>query len=802
MIRSVKQMNAVDWSKSTNSNENAGFGALQTDAGCLPLAAMCVKAQATGLLAEIVVRQEFYNPTDDSLEATYIFPLPPRAAVTQLKMHVAGKTIESQLKERSEARQAYREAVRRGNQAALLEEDRSDVFTLQVGNLPTHERIEVELRLSVLLDASAGTAELRFPLVVAPRYVSGLPLRLPPVGQGVAEDTVNVPDASRITPPVLLPGFPNPVRLSLAVELTKGTLPPGVDAASQMSCSLENTVIQDHETLRIEVSPRESVNRDFVLRFPVASEHVSTALRTSSVGPDRPDVFSLTLMPPKLSPTELPIARDIVFLLDHSGSMHGWKIVAARRALGRMIDTLHDHDHFGVIAFNHETNSLPGECSLLKASNANRWRALQWISQVSSSGGTELRRALEDALQQLSSDTQSRREKIVVIVTDGQIAGEDEVLRLLGTSSFAKELRAFTIGIDQAVNEGFLRRVADHFQGQCHLVESEQRLDESLESIKQSLDLPMLTQVQLEPINCDWELSRTIPSRLPDLYPGRSVLIFGRCHKSRDEFGFRVHGLDRSGKAWASEAIGQPTSLGKLLPQWGRAMIRELEDRGAAHGGDDGLRKEIVDVSLESGVISRFTAFVAIDPSRIVNPEGQNTEVTQPVEFPAGWEVPAYSSLSSVTGPPILAACSMSQTADYSLRSPRRLKLGFPKWHRVVEQQKPWQKVLLDAVDLEAQDVRVRPISGQHQVVYVTKSKRVTRKALSDSDRRELLEWALSFCGISDYGVLTTERSVRTTQDVGRFRIEFNLKVYPPASRQVLRLTIIDINQSQKLPNS
>ncbi|MCA9166407.1 MAG: hypothetical protein KDB23_02005, partial [Planctomycetales bacterium] len=347
--------------------------------------------------------------------------------------------------------------------------------------------------------------------------------------------------------------------------------------------------------------------------------------------------------------------------------------------------------------------------------------------------------------------------------------------------------------IDQAVNEGFLRRIADRFQGQCHLVESEQRLDESLESIRQSLDLPILTQVHLEPIDCEWEPSMTIPARLPDLHSGRAITIFGRCRKCRDQFGLRVRAVDRLGKTWVSEVMHQPTSSGALLPQWGRMMIRELEDRGAAYGGNDVLRKEIVDVSLESGAISRFTAFVAMDRSQIVNPGGHNTEVTQPVEFPAGWADPVCARLSSAAGPPTLAACSMSRNNAYDLLSPRRLKMGFPKWQRVAERQAPWQQVLLNAVDLEAQDVRVRPNSGAHQVVYVTKSKRVTRTALSDSDARELLEWAVSICGISDYGVMTTARSVRIAQDAGRFHIEFSLQVYPPASRHMLRLTILDI---------
>ncbi|MCA9214426.1 MAG: hypothetical protein KDB27_15250 [Planctomycetales bacterium] len=156
---------------------------------------------ATGLLVDIVVRQEFHDSTDDSLEATYIFPLPPCAAATRLNLHVLCRMIKSQLIEHGGARQTYHGALRRGQQAAMLEKERSDVFTLQDGNLPPGVCVEVELRLSLLLDAFVGMAEFRFPLVVAQRYFSGSPLRLTPVDLGVAEDTLNVPDASRISPP-------------------------------------------------------------------------------------------------------------------------------------------------------------------------------------------------------------------------------------------------------------------------------------------------------------------------------------------------------------------------------------------------------------------------------------------------------------------------------------------------------------------------------------------------------------------------------------------------------------------------
>ena len=201
------------------ATEHAGFGALETTRGCLPLVSLDVRAKITGLHYQVAVSQAFRNSLDEALEATYIFPLPDRAAVTRFQMRVGDRVIDGELKERGQARADYDQAIRDGHRAAIAEEERSGTFSLRVGNIPPKEEVQVELTLVGPLPVSAGEATFQFPLVVAPRYVPGVPLDGPSVGAGWASDTDQVPDASRVTPPVLLAGFPNPVRLSLEVTV-------------------------------------------------------------------------------------------------------------------------------------------------------------------------------------------------------------------------------------------------------------------------------------------------------------------------------------------------------------------------------------------------------------------------------------------------------------------------------------------------------------------------------------------------------------------------------------------------------
>jgi Ca-activated chloride channel family protein len=613
------------------TDEEAGFGSLTSEKGVLPLKALDVVARIDGLLARTTVCQTFVNTHGEPVEATYIFPLPDRAAVTSFRMEVAGRVIEAALKERGEARREYDKAIEAGQRAAITEEERSGVFTLRVGNLMPGEEAVLRLTMTGPLSYSDTEATFRFPLVVAPRYIPGTPLPGPSVGAGVESDTDAVPDASRISPPVLLPGFPNPVRLSLSVEVHGGGLPVG-----DFRSSLHSVVVEEEaDAWKIAVQPGERPNRDFILRYAIGTKKVATSLTLQPDADGKEGTFSLTLVPP-LSQTQKQKARDIVFILDRSGSMGGWKMVAARRALARMVDTLTERDQFTVYAFDDTVESPAsfGDAALVPATDRNRFRAVEFLAKIDARGGTELAQPLNRAVDTLAGED-AGRDRIMVLVTDGQVGNEDQILRALGDR--VKSLRIFTLGIDQAVNEGFLKRLALLGGGSCELVESEDRLDAVMDKVHRRIGTPVLAGLRLEAAGLKLDPHSVVPDRLPGLFPGTPLLIQGRFHGAANG-SVALHGTDAAGRAWTEKVAGQPSDNVAVTSIWARGFVRALEDRYAAGRGDlSKLEKQLVEMSLRFGVLCRFTAFIAVDVKEVVNPGGKVHRVTQPVEPAAGW---------------------------------------------------------------------------------------------------------------------------------------------------------------------
>lgn len=409
------------------ADDDAGFGALRTPRGVLPLKRMDIRGRVDGLLAQLSVRQTFVNALEEPLEATYIFPLPDRAAVSRFRMEVAGQVIDGVLQERAQARREYEEAIEAGHRASIAEEERPGVFTLRVGNLLPGEEATVELELTGPLPFAEGEVTFRFPLVVAPRYIPGTPLPGPAVGSGVEPDTDAVPDASRISPPVLLPGFPNPVALSLSVDIHSALV-----ATEAIRSSLHAVVEEVGDGYRrVSLQPGERLDRDFILRYRLGSGSIGTALavQADEDGKSSEGTFALTIVPPALS-SSTASRRDVVFVIDRSGSMSGWKLVAARRALCRMVDTLGPADRFNVLAFDHEVESPEGfpEAGLVAATDRQRFRAVEFLTKVDSRGGTEMAEPLVRAATILAAGERGR-DRVLVLVTDGQVGNEDQILR-------------------------------------------------------------------------------------------------------------------------------------------------------------------------------------------------------------------------------------------------------------------------------------------------------------------------------------------------------------------------------------
>ncbi len=614
--------------------DEAGFGCLRTERGCLPLAALDVDARVAGIVASIDVAQTFVNTMGVPIEATYIFPLPDRAAVHRFRMEVAGRVIEGVVDERGAAREQYDDAIAKGHRAAITEEERPGVFTLRVGNLMPGEAATVHLSLVGPLPVDDGEVTFRFPLVVAPRYMPGAPLGGEQAGLGAAGDTSLVPDASRISPPVRLPGLANPVRLGLRVAIEDAV-------AHQVASSLHAVTSVHRDAKVIEVQPGEKLDRDFILRWRLDGGELTSSLRCIDDADGQGGTFMVTLVPP----STVAVAgkpRDVVFVLDRSGSMQGWKMVAARRAAARMIDTLTSRDRFCTIAFDNTTELLPA-AGLVDATDRNRFGAVEALAKVDARGGTEMAEPLREAMSMLAGGTLDR-ERVIVLVTDGQVGNEDHILRELAPS--LRNIKMFTLGVDQAVNAAFLRRLASAGGGLCELVESEDRLDDVMAKVHRRIGTPIATELQLVPTGLEIDASSVSPSKLPDVYAGAPVTILGR---------YRGAAPPSASVELVGSALGDPLRerLSRqakaydardtqwLAASWARARIRDLEDRYAA--GAREVESTIITTSKRFGVLSRFTAFLAVDRAEIANRGGRLAQIVQPVEMPAGWDGGATS---------------------------------------------------------------------------------------------------------------------------------------------------------------
>ncbi|MEJ7597987.1 MAG: VIT domain-containing protein [Kofleriaceae bacterium] len=656
---------------------DAGFGALETARGLLPLTALQVDARVTGVIASIEVAQTFVNTTGTTIEATYVFPLPDRAAVHKFTMEVGGRVIDGLVEERGLARAQYDQAIAAGHRAAITEEERGGVFTLRVGNLGHGESAIVRLSLVGPLPVDDGEVTFRFPLVVAPRYMPGSAIGGDQAGLGVAPDTDLVPDASRISPPVLLPGLRNPVRLALRVTLEDHHLH---DVAS----SLHAVTTAHRDAQVIEVQPGERLNRDFILRWRLDGSALRSSLVCADDDDGRGGTFLLTMVPPSTT-TVAAKPRDIVFVIDRSGSMEGWKMVAARRAAARMIDTLTSRDRFCAIAFDDQVDLIP-EPQLVAATDRNRFRAVEALAKVDARGGTELADPLNRAAHFLAGG-HDERERVIVLVTDGQVGNEDHILRELAPN--LRKVRMFTLGIDRAVNASFLRRLASAGGGLCELVESEDRLDAVMSKVHRRIGTPIATELALREIGFELDHDTIAPKRLPDVYAGAPVTILGR-----------YRGTAGRGAAFEIEgsSLGDPLRVRItrepecehapwLAASWARAAIRDKEDRYAIGERGD-LEREIVELSRTYRVLSRFTAFLAIDRSEVVNAGGYLKQVVQPVEQPEGWAAAppppllgglARTRLGGTMAPPI----APPMPAPMARPAPMMQRLGAPRPNEV-----------------------------------------------------------------------------------------------------------------------
>jgi Ca-activated chloride channel homolog len=581
-----------------------------------------VRIRVTGPIARVAVTQEFLNPTAGWLEGVYVFPLPEGAAVDAMRLQVGERVLEGQIREREEARQAYQQAREAGKKTSLLEQERPNIFTMSVANLGPGETAVVDIEYQEVVRYDQGEFRLRFPMVVGPRYIPGTDPVAGAPGTGWGTNTTAVPDAERITPPVRHPleGAVNPVRLT--IELDAGF--PLKRVVSAYHPIITTPVSKTGLSIAL-TDAAVPADRDFELVWvPDPGKQPAAAVFTEWHG-GQPYALVLLLPAASANVADSRLPREVIFVIDTSGSMAGASIQQARLALDEALAALAPGDRFNVIQFNSRTERLfPAP---VPAGRTEIERARRWVQGLQANGGTEMLPALRAALE---GDAETGGVRQVVFVTDGLVANEDQLFAYLSQS--LGRSRLFTVGIGAAPNGHFMTKAAQFGRGTYTYIGSPGEVGEKMGALFRKLEHPVLGDVT---VNWGSESVETWPARVPDLYLGEPVVLLARLGATASAE-LTVSGR-RGTDPWETrlrvEAGPDETGIHKL---WARKKIAGLMDR-LREGGDRGeVRSAVVAVALQHHLVSAHTSLVAVDvtPTRPAGVSSGTANV--PVAVPAG----------------------------------------------------------------------------------------------------------------------------------------------------------------------
>lgn len=557
----------------------------------LPTLAMdtTVHMQVHGLLAEVTVRQTYRNDAGDWREGRYLLPLPENAAVGGLAMRVGERVIEGEIREKAEARAVYEAAAAAGQRASLVAQNRPNLFQTAVANIGPGEEIEIEVRYWQPVAYRDGVFSLGLPLTLTPRYTSA-------AGEGPFSPDAEVLHAADGSAEA---GSALPPTLVLTAEIEAGLPLQRIDSPTHPVTAWAEGGIH-RVTLRELV---EASDRDFELEWaPVPSKAPRSAVFTDRVGGE--DFALLMLVPPTLPVAPLP--RELILVIDNSGSMSGASMTQAIEAADRALARLRPGDRFNLIRFDDDFDQLFPEA--VPAEPANVARARAFVRALRAEGGTEMLPALEAAFAGRAPRGFLRQ---VVLATDAAIGNEDALISLIETRR--GESRLFPVGIGSAPNGHFLRKAADAGRGMRIVIRDVNEVAREMDALLAKLDHPAMRDISV-----DWPgVAEAYPARVPDLYQGEALQVVARL--DRADGIATVHGL--TPQPWSRRlplSLEKTTAAPGIGRLWGRARIEALEDDLRRGSDIETLKPAIVDVALRHGLVSTYTSLVAVDrtPSR------------------------------------------------------------------------------------------------------------------------------------------------------------------------------------------
>jgi Ca-activated chloride channel family protein len=572
----------------------------------MPLKHTAVHAQVTGYISTVDVTQQFQNPFTQKIEAVYVFPLPQDAAVSEFVMTIGERKIRGIIREREEAKQIYEQAKAQGYNAALLTQERPNIFTQKVANIEPGKQIDVNIRYFNTLRYEDGWYSFVFPTVVGPRFNpagSADPINAVARGSEPADAGKQVQ--------YLRPNERSGHDISISVDIDAGVT---VEEVKSLSHVIRH---QGLGTANMSVALNDAdrvPNKDFVLKFRVAGDRVKSNLMTWR-GEDGVGYFTLMLYPPQDLSSLQRQAMEMVFVLDCSGSMNGRPMEQSKAAMLRALMHLRADDTFQVIRFSEKATALGA--APLPVTDETRDQAAEYVRKLQGSGGTQM---IEGVKAALDFPHDRDRYRVVTFLTDGYIGNEAQILAAV--QERVGDARVFSFGVGSSTNRYLLERMAKIGRGTAGFLGLNDSGAEIMDLYFERISHPAMTHIDV-----DWgtmKVSDVYPRKLPDLFVGRPVIITGKF--TGDATAIKVNGRAGS-QAIAMDIAPNADDEHKAVAKvWARMRIADLADQltwDNANAKD--LAGDIFGTAMEHGLMSAYTAFVAVDASQVTAGIGSKT---------------------------------------------------------------------------------------------------------------------------------------------------------------------------------
>ncbi|MCR8914511.1 marine proteobacterial sortase target protein [Marinobacter panjinensis] len=610
------------------------------------------RVTVSGLIADTRLRQSFRNTSQQWREGVFVFPLPENASVYGMTLTAGERVIVGEVHEKEETKRQYTKAKKEGRKVARVDQQRPNLFTTRMANIPPGETIVVELSYQQAVRYQSGEFELRLPTTLTPRYMPGQAADNRPAQWtgGWAMPTTEVADADQISPFTVLPEDvgPDSHRASITLNINAGLPVSRVSSPSHRITSTWNGNA-------VEVAPESDavlMDRDLVVRWAPARgmEPAAAVFHEQWQGED----YLLALMVPGLN-RDQQLPRELVFVIDTSGSMAGESIRQARQALLRGLETVGPEDRFNVIQFSSQTHALFMES--VPASANNIARARRYVQDLNANGGTEMASALDAALDDRhSGDEESpARVRQVVFITDGSVGNEAALFGRI--SSQLGRSRLFTVGIGSAPNMHFMREAARYGRGTYTAISDLSDVERPLDELFGKMESPVLTDIT---VNWPGQTSATeaFPGRIGDLFRGEPMVQVVRGLP--DEGELEVSGRLPDGSQWQQSLRLDQAAPGKGLHRhWATQKINGLMDSGLTGQINDDARGEVTDLALKHQLMTKYTSFLAQEktPSR---PAGETLATDSvPTLLPAGGQGTMLRYPQTATLSPLLIAIGL-----------------------------------------------------------------------------------------------------------------------------------------------